>query len=309
MQELTYKHLLAEKASLEAMIANAKNPNSLSTASLSARLKKISSMIDDVAPVELIKKAIITFRGKPVHGSQSISADFSASALDRLANAVASIAASSNNTLTYHGAIPNKAKHSLQITGTAVGSFGFELSLPKSEDDLIDGQKNDTEHTLSQLQSLLQYGMTGTDEQISDLIEIIHPRAMAKVNDFLMLMQNQEALFALQFNDVITRVNDTKQLSTLIERFSQNNIRQYNETYTGRFIGVLPKTRTFEFQNDDKHIIKGKINSQVPNPEYINQAYLNKPTTVNFQVMQFGNAKPKYELMDISAIHQNPDSP
>lgn len=221
MHETNYKHLLAERNSLEKMIASASNPNSISIRSLKARLKSVTDEINNINPISLTKTAVITFRGRPVNGSKSISADFSAKALEGLTDMVASIVASANRTLGYHGVIPNKSQHTLQITGTAVGSFGFELSLPTSKDDLIDGQKNDTAETLIHIQKLLQYGMTGTDEQISDLIEAIHPRAMNKVGEFLALMQSHEALFALQFNNVTTRIETNEQLLGLIERFSR----------------------------------------------------------------------------------------
>lgn len=302
MHELDYKHLLAERNSLEQMISNAKNPNSISVKSLQTRLNHVIEQIDRIDPMHLIQKAVITFRGKPVNGSKSISADFSAKALESLTNMVTSIAASATNTLSYHGAIPNKSQHNLQITGTAVGSFGFELSLPSPQDDLIDGSKNDTAYTLNHIQQLLQYGISGTDEQVSELIEVIHPRAMNKVRDFLTLMHHQEALFAIQFNNVTTRIETDKQLLELIERFSLNNIKESNETYHGKFIGLLPKARTFEFQDDSNSIIKGRVSTKVQNPAYINQEYLDKPVTVSFHVVRFGNAKPKYELMDINKI-------
>lgn len=302
MYELNYKHLLAEKNSLERMIAEAKNPNSISIRSLKARLQDVIDEISHIDPSHLTKKAVITFRGRPVDGSKSINADFSAKALEGLTNMVASVAASANHTLNYFGAIPNKNRHTLKITGIAVGSFGFELSLPAPQDDLIDGQKNDTEETITNIQTLLQYGLTGTDEQISDLVETIHPRAINNIRNFLSLMKDQEALFALQLNNTTTRIETNKQLLGLIERFSDENIQEKEETYRGRFIGVLPKTRTFEFQDDSKHIIKGKIGAHVQNPAYINQEYLDKPVTVSFHTVRVGNAKPKYKLMDIANI-------
>lgn len=302
MHEINYKHLLAEQNSLEQMIASASNPNSMSIRSLKVRLKQITDEINAIDPLYLTKKAVITFRGKPVNGSKSISADFSAKALNGLTDMVASIVASANRILNHHGAIPNKNQHTLQITGVAVGSFGFELALPAPQDDLIDGQKNDTADTLTHIQDLLQYGINGTDEQIGDMIDVLHPRAIAKVNDFLSIMRSQEALFALQFNDKLVRIDSDEQLRKLIERLSQDNIHESDEEYRGCFIGVLPKAHTFEFQNNDESIIKGKISHQVLNPGDINHEYLDKPVTVKFHTTCFGSAKPKYELLDITHI-------
>lgn len=57
--ELNYKHLLAEKNSLERMIAEAKNPNSISIRSLEARLQDVIDEISHIDPSHLTKKDIM----------------------------------------------------------------------------------------------------------------------------------------------------------------------------------------------------------------------------------------------------------
>lgn len=303
MYELNYKHLLAERNSLEQMIAEAKNPNSISIRSLKIRLQSVIDEINRIDPTHLTKKAIITFRGKPVNGSQGITAEFTGKAIESLNNMIASIVASQQNILKYHGAIPNREQNALMITGTAVGSFGFELELPSPTNDLFH-DRNGTENALSTVQQLIQYSINGTDDQISDILEHIHPRAIKKTTEFLEVLHDYETVFALQFENEVTRIHDNQQLQYIMQRLSTDNIHESEESYQGQFVGVLPHTRTFEFRpNSDENLIKGKIDKAIKHPEVLNNEYLNKPLSVTFHVSQFGQAKPKYLLKDIDSIH------
>lgn len=303
MNENSYKHLLSEKHTLEQLIAQAPAADFIGRMSLQSRLKNIQKQIDNVEVERLTKKAIITFRGKPVNGSQGITAEFTGKAIESLNNMVASIVASQQNILKYHGAIPNREQNALMITGTAVGSFGFELELPSPTDDLFH-DRNGTENALSTVQQLIQYSINGTDDQISDILEHIHPRAIKKTTEFLEVLHDYETVFALQFENEVTRIHDNQQLQYIMQRLSTDNIHESEESYQGQFVGVLPHTRTFEFRpNSDENLIKGKIDKAIKHPEVLNNEYLNKPLSVTFHVSQFGQAKPKYLLKDIDSIH------
>lgn len=303
MNENSYKHLLSEKTTLEQLIAQAPATDFIGRMSLQSRLKNIQKQIDNVEVERLTKKAIITFRGKPVNGSHGITAEFTAKAIESLNDMVASIVASQQNILKYHGAIPNREQNALMITGTAVGSFGFELELPSPADDLFH-DRNGTENALSTVQQLIQYSINGTDDVISDILENIHPRAIKKTTEFLEVLHNYETVFALQFENKVTRIHDNQQLEYIMKRLSIDNIHESEESYQGQFVGVLPHTRTFEFRpNGDEILIKGKIDKAIKHPEILNSEYLNKPLSVTFHVSQFGQAKPKYLLKDIDSIY------
>jgi len=53
--------------------------------------------------------------------------EFGVKAINAFADAVAAIGASQTTSLGTRGALPNREAYQLLITGTAVGSFGFEL--------------------------------------------------------------------------------------------------------------------------------------------------------------------------------------
>ena len=303
MREIDYNKLLAEKSTLESLIEETPTYAIVDRMSLESRLKNIQTAISKVDTHRLVKKTIFTFRGKPVHKSHGITAEFSGKAIDSLNNMIASVVASLNDNLRFSGPIPNREQHQLLITGTATGSFGFELELPAPDNDLL-AERNGTETAINDIQKLLQYGIDGTDEQISDVINDIHPRAVRKVHDFLELMLRSEALFAMEFNNQLTRIDSQNVLNKLINRLSEENINELVEEYKGEFQGVLPNSRTFEFlEYSDRTLIKGKIDHKFEDPDVINRDYLHQPITVEFKVVQFGQAKPKYTLQDIKKIN------
>ena len=98
--------------------------------SLESRLESAKAALATL-PYHLATKARLTFRGKPVFGSHGIAADFGGKAADAFSDAFAAVAAGLKEGLRYMGPIPNRDKNQLLITGTAIGSFGFEFELPE----------------------------------------------------------------------------------------------------------------------------------------------------------------------------------
>lgn len=302
MNQSQYNNLLAEINTVEDFLANMPENRFLERMSFEARLDDLQNQLERVDVLRINKKAIITFRGKPVDRSHGITADFSGKAINGLNEMVTSVVASLNNNLNLMGPIPNRDQHQLMITGTAVGSFGFELELPKPNYDIF-AEKNGAEAALSDIQSLLRETIDGTDDDIGNIISKIHPRAVRKISDFLVILQRNEALFAMEYDKDIFRVETDEQLEAIINRLDNSNIREEYQTYEGVFQGFLPDSRTFEFvDRSNQEIIKGKIDASIPNPEAINNDYLNKLVKVTFNVVQFGQAKPKYTLLNLADI-------
>lgn len=302
MNQSQYSSLIAEINTVSDLLARAQSGSILQRKSFEYRLKELREKLKTVDKLRIKKKAVITFRGKPVDGSKGITADFSGKAIDGLNEMVATVVASLNNDLKHKGPIPNRTKNQLMITGTAVGSFGFEFELPEPDYDLV-AQRSMTEDALSEILSLLGKTTEGTDDDLVELISNIHPRAIKKISDFLVILQKNEALFAMQYENNIFRIKNEAQLDTIINRLDDRNIHITTETYQGRFQGFLPNSRTFEFyEKSSGDIIKGKLDASIDNHEIINKKYLDKPVDVTFNVVQLGQAKPKYSLSSLSDI-------
>jgi hypothetical protein len=114
----------------------------ISRMGLESRLKTAQEAIAGYNPLELPKKARLTFRGRPVVGSHGASAEFAAKASSFFTDAFSAVVAGISESLRYMGPIPDKEKNQLLITGTAIGSFGFEFELPKLQPENANGQED-----------------------------------------------------------------------------------------------------------------------------------------------------------------------
>ena len=66
-------------------------------------------------------------------------AEFGAKVINTFADAIAAIGASQTTALGTRGVIPGRDDYQLLITGTALGSFGFELEEAPKDDMLLPG--------------------------------------------------------------------------------------------------------------------------------------------------------------------------
>lgn len=297
-----YQMVASEIQELESILASIPAANVIERLAFEERLNAAKLILEKLPAYQKPKKARLTFRGRPVFGSHGIAADFGSKAAGTFADAFAAVAAGLNESLRYMGPIPDKAKNQLLITGTAVGSFGFEFELPTQHDDLFpDTGKG--EEALEKMQSLLRLSTEGTDDEITELVDAIHPRAVRKVADFLSYLAQQQAWCGLEFKDQFFRYQDIAQLQASVERLQEENIHEREEEYTGEFQGVLPHSRAFEFSlANQKGILKGKVDISIDDPDVLNREWLHKAVIVKLSVIQVGQGRPRFTLPSMSAI-------
>ena len=97
-------------------------------ASMESRLQEVESRLEAAGistRLPVVRK--LTFRGRPVVGSQGIFAEFGMAATKAFTEAVADDGGVLVRPASAMGPIPNRDQNQLLITSTAVGSFGFEL--------------------------------------------------------------------------------------------------------------------------------------------------------------------------------------
>lgn len=245
----------------------------------------------------------MTFRGKPVFGSHGIAADFGGKAAGAFSDAFAAVAAGLSEGLRYMGPIPNRDKNQLLITGTAIGSFGFEFELPAAEPSLFP-EAEKAQQAMAKIEALFRLTAEGSDDEVAEVVEEVHPRAVKKVRDFLELLVQQQAWCGLEFGDRFFRYADFEQIKASCERLKDENIQETQETYRGEFQGVLPAARTFEFRlADQAELIRGKINLAIDDPDVLNREWLHKPVTVKLNVIRVGQGRPRFTLMTLDDLH------
>lgn len=298
-----YLSYISEIKELEALLGELPTDNILERAGLESRLKSAKSAIANVVESRLTDKARLTFRGEPVFGSHGITAEFGSKAAGAFAEVVAAIAAGLSDNLQGKGPIPDKQKKQLLITGTAIGSFGFEFELPDIDTSGLISEQTNVEKALKIVQKLFQSAAEGSDDDIAELIEEIHPRAFKKTAEFLNYVAQHDAWCALDFKNQSFRFQNLQQIENASKRLQENNIRENIENFVGEFQGILPSSRTFEFKVESQGIIiKGNIGKEIENPDLLNREYLHKLVSVDLNITQVGTGKPRFALSSIENI-------
>lgn len=294
-----YKHLLAERASLQRLLEEIPIEDVLDRSSLQSRLEMVDQELSQVTPPRREPaRARLTFRGRPVVGQHGIFAEFGAKATSAFANAVAKVAAGLSGPLAAMGPIPNREESRLLITGTAIGSFGFELEEAPIGDQLDFGDDTIAGQALELTQNLIR-STVGTDDDLADSAVATDPRAITAVRSFLELLATNEAVCGVQFNNKLFQFNDVGEVRRGIERLGQDNLHEEETQLTGEFQGVLPKARSFEFKmSDSQEVIRGKVSSAIPSPDEINN-HLHQAITIDVLATRVGAGRPRYVLMKL----------
>lgn len=305
-----YMFLASEISELETILAEIPKERVIDRRGFETRLNNAKEELAKIDPAVLPKKARLTFRGLPVFGSYGIGAEFASKASSAFTDAFAAIVAGISENLRYMGPIPDKEKNQLIITGTAIGSFGFEFELPpppsprdSSQPEMDLGVPHNTEVAMQKLETLFRVTSEGNDDDLSDLVDELHPRAVKKVAEFLEYISEQEAWCGLEFDNSTFRFSGSDQVRNSAQRLAADNIKETTEEYAGHIAGALPAGRTFEFQlADQKGILRGKVGLEIDDPNVLNHEYLYRPAVLTLQVVQVGQGRPRYTLAKLSDI-------
>lgn len=298
MNRQDYLHLLGERSTLQRMIEATPEEEVLDRGSLVARLEEVEYQIaqaqnDEREPA----RARLTFNGRPVVNSYGIFADFGMKAVNGFTEAVAAVAASLTAPLAPMGPIPNRAQNQLLITATALGSFGFELEEYRLGRLSLEDQST-VELALERTQKLLQGSTDPDDELLADSAAELDQRALGKVRDFINTLAENDAICILQFRNRVFRFDNSEQVRRSLDRLSQDNLHEEEQILKGKFQGVLPKRRAFEFKlQETDEVIAGKIGPAIANTDEFNE-HLNRTVRIKLMVTRVGSGRPRYLLLE-----------
>ena len=138
----------------------------------------------------------------------------------------------------------------------------------------------------------------GSDDELSDLADEIHPRAIKKVTELLDIMARNGAWFTLRFGDAECRYDSAAQVKESAHRL-RHDVHESKEVIQGYDIYVLPEGRLFEMTRaDDDAIIRGKIGREITDAIALVE-YLNQPVMASVTSIRVGQGKPRYTLTDV----------
>jgi hypothetical protein len=292
-----FQSLQSEISMLQQLLAEIPEDDVIDRGGIEARLQEIRRELPDLDQVESRDraKAVLTFRGRPVVGSHGIVAEFGAKATNLFADAVAAIAASLDAPLAASGPIRDRAENQLLITGTAVGSFGFELEAA-APTQLLQDQRTNVELALDRAITVFNACASEDNEQLADNIADLDPRALGKIRDFVSTLAESGATCALTFETNQFRFTDLPQVARSVERLSASNIVSEQLRWKGAFTGAIPSKRTFEFHPESLgHPIVGKVGHEIEDPGIINQI-LHTDVIAELTATRVGSGPARYVL-------------
>jgi hypothetical protein len=301
MNRLERSNLASEQQFLREQIAALPDRARMTRRSLESRLETVMSSLEQAGEVTREPaRAVLTFRGLPVLGTHGVMADFGATATKAFSDAVSAVAASVGRPLAAMGRIPNRDQNRLLITGTALGSFGFELEEVGSS--LVEAeQETPVEIALEKTQRLLE-STTGTDEQLADTLSEVDPRAVEKVKGFLAVLADAEATCAFEQHGRRFVFSNVEQVATSLGRLSSDNIHEENVRLRGVLQGVLPGRRQFEFLADgEEQPVFGTISPLIEQPGVLTGQWGNR-FDVEMTVTRVGNGRPRYVLREATRV-------
>lgn len=278
--------------------------STLTRRSLQRRLDGIQARLaEEAVDATEPAKSRLTFRGRPVRGTHGIAADFGVAATKAFADAVSAVAASFAGPLAAVGRIPNREQNQLLITGTALGSFGFEFEEARRPELPLLHAESALSQALTTTVRLFE-NTTRSDDELADSIAEIDPRALEKVKTFLAILADNEAACAVETETASFRFLDSNQVSQSALRLSNDNVREDQVIVNGYFAGVLPNHRNFEFQADNEpDVFYGKIAPSVADP-YGLAANVRQRYTAIFARTRVGDGAPRYVLLQANRIQQ-----
>ena len=293
-----YHQLLAERKTLERLIDQLPTSSVIDRLSLESRKQEVEEAIAaQPTPMREPAHVRLTFQGKPVVESYGVFVEFGAAVVNRFADAVTAIGSSQNIALGARGPIPKSEDYRLLITGTAIGSFGFELEEASTDTKgMLFPEMSLVESAIEQVKMIMEASLS-SDDKLTDAISETNPRALDAIRAFLKTMADQDAICAIEFKGETFRFADVGQVRKSEERLSKDNIHEADQDIMGHFQGVLPKRRTFEFLvADTKEVISGKVGPSIEDVSEINHI-LEKPLKIQVHTKRVGEGKPRYVLM------------
>ena len=291
-----YRRILAEQTALQNLLEGLPSSRVIERRGLEFRKRKVDEIL--ASRPRVVKEAAhvrLTFRGRPVVGSRGLLADFGAAAVKAFAYAVAVVGASRDSSLKFRGAIPRREKYGLLITGTASGSFGFDLEEASGDDRFP--QMSPVGPAVKRTISILEAAVGTDDEVLLDTVSDAHPRALRAIRTFLNKVAVQEATCALEFKGRTLRFSDVSEVRRGERRLGTEHVLDEEQQMTGRFLGILPAKRWFEFRKENTgRVVSGRMDPALSDADAINEV-LNRPTRITVVARRVGSAGSRYVLL------------
>ena len=298
--------LQSEIATLEELISQTPEEDVIDRSSLLARKKEVEAELSALrSHYYEPARGRLKFRGRPTIRSQGVYADFAGSALYKYAKMIHALGADQYSELGSRGAVPYKDEFRLMITGTTIGSFGFEIEEAPKVTGLLP-ELSPAKAAMEKANNIMKLSVDSSDDVIAEAIADTSTRAIEAIRAFLEIMEDSEAEFAIDLDDTYLPFLSIEQIKCTRERLRPENIREWDGELIGKFQGALPENRTFEFLVVDKNeVIRGKIGPEIDDPIKIN-FIIEQLAKIQVHTKQVGKSRPTYRLKSYEVVSSSP---
>ncbi len=301
-----YAFTASEITQLEYMLSIMPEDREVERTGLEYRLDKARKKLEGVPIPPRPNPVHLAFQGEPVADGVGIDASFAGKATAGFAESTAITTAGVTGQLHDTGAIPHRDLGQQLISGVTHGSFGFEIELPPSTatDEQTGQTFNPAERAVEMVQNLLEASLSGTDEELAELIGQMHPRAVRKVAEFLEILRANRAQAAIGFNGREAALRNPGEVERATSRLAVQNIREETKTIDGTLTGMVPDRRSFEFRapgtgESTGESIEGRIGQEVHDPYRVAARYADQEVRARIRRIQVGQGLPQYTLLEI----------
>jgi hypothetical protein len=292
--------LASELSMIEAMLRQIPRGRVIERIGLEGRAAELREEIEGLGPGP--RTIALTFRGAPVDGSRAIVADFAGKALAAFSDAVGTLVASITGELAESGPLSGSPERSLRVLGPALGSFGFEIELPEPAIDrqvtIFDPQGQDPyEAAIQEAIALVSAAQGDDEESLAERVSSVHPRALAKVREFIDLLTKREASFALRADHLRVEVQDVDAARRIAGALADNDIKRAEIEVRGRLF-VLPARGQFELATEHDGVLGGRIERRAGDT----RSFVDKLVVATLQRLQVRQSRPRYTLLRVSGV-------
>lgn len=275
MLKIDRDRMLAEVASLDAIIESLPENDFLGRISLKARLEALVESLSGHHLREDHKaKIALYFGGEPVVGSYGVQAAFGTHAIGTLQQLVSTVWGEAAGQLSAAGPIKGKEASQLHITNLLHGSFGFLLEeVGEVGEPLFKTSLHDAADRAVEFLSVF----AGEDEErFADAVDDLNPRIFSSLREFFGHIYKSNATFRMVEGDTDIKF-DRSAIQRAWQRAEASEIEEDEVRIEGKLLGIIPVKRRFEFEADgyDK-VIDGKVGDR------FTESYLERMNTEQF---------------------------
>jgi hypothetical protein len=246
-------YLIAEKATLENLVATLHEDSVLERMGLEDRLSDVTAELASLeAAPGCTAESELVFYGAPVRGSAGIDARFTSAVISAYQDLIAKTLAAKSE-LHAMGPIPDAHLSRLHVTDVVHGSFGFRFQeLPEQE------SLGETPLFEAAEEAAHQIDAAGKDDEaFVDVVESLNPRVHDAVRTFFMTIADAGATFRLSTATTTSEFTPDR-LRAAVDRVTIESREEADQPLPGVFMGVLHASRSFEHKLDSGEVIRGK---------------------------------------------------